>query len=156
VHGPKENRSRPAIDPLFRSAAVNYGRRVVGLILSGALDDGTAGLRAIKRMGGVAIVQDPAEATYRAMPQSAIDNNSVDHIVPVAEIAPLLRSLIQEDIEREGETEAVKDPLKKEVDVIKQESESKEMIDTVKGLGRLSMFTCPECQGALWELQDGD
>ena len=98
VHGPRENRSRPAIDPLFRSAALNYGPRVIGVILSGALDDGTAGLQAIKRSGGVAIVQDHAEANYPAMPQNAIFNNSIDHIVKAAEIAPLLRALVEEEV----------------------------------------------------------
>ena len=92
VHGPKENRSRPAIDPLFRSAAVNYGPRVIGVLLSGSLDDGTAGLSAIKKSGGITIVQDPAEALYPTMPWSAIMNTSIDHVLTTDEIAPLLRN----------------------------------------------------------------
>jgi two-component system chemotaxis response regulator CheB len=102
VHGPKENRSRPAIDPLFRSAAINYGPRVIGVVLSGALDDGTAGLRAIKKHGGITIVQDPADASYPAMPENAIYNNSVDHIVRAGEIGPLLVQLVKELLSEEG------------------------------------------------------
>ena len=156
VHGPKENRSRPAIDPLFRSAAMNYASRVIGVVLSGALDDGTAGLRAIKRMGGVAIVQDPTDADYPAMPESAIDNNSIDHIVRIDEIAPLLVSLSEEEVEQEVETGSATTELAKEVVMAEQKLESSEMIETVSELGKLSMFTCPECHGSLWELQDGE
>ena len=156
VHGPKENRSRPAIDPLFRSAAINYGPRVIGVVLSGSLDDGTAGLRAIKKSGGVAIVQDPEEATYPAMPESAIYNDTVDHVVPAAQIAPLLRQLVEHEVPTERGAESVSDDLRKEVEVAKQKLESEEMIETANQVGRLSMFTCPECQGSLWEIKDGE
>jgi len=156
VHGPKENRARPAIDPLFRSAAVNYGPRVIGVLLSGSLDDGTAGLNAIGKSGGITIVQDPTDASYPAMPENAIYNNSIDHVVPAAEIAPLLRRLVEEEISIEGGPEPVSADLRKEVEITKQQLESAEMVENVDQIGELSMFTCPECQGSLWEIKDGD
>src|SRR5438477_8843312 len=95
--GPKENRFRPAVDPLFRSAAYIYSTRAVGVVLSGALDDGTAGLWAIKLRGGTAIVQDPVDAMQRSMPINALDNVEVDYKVPVAEMGSLLARLAQEE-----------------------------------------------------------
>src|SRR5262245_43839903 len=93
--GPHENLARPAIDPLFRSAAATFGGRVIGVVLSGALSDGTAGLRAIKRCGGLAVVQDPADALVPAMPRSAMRNADVDHVVGIDEMADLLQNLIR-------------------------------------------------------------
>lgn len=90
--GPKENSARPAINVLFRTAAQVYGSRVIGVVLSGTLSDGTAGLSAIKRHGGVAIVQNPDEALFSEMPRSAIKHVDVDHILPVSEIASVLAS----------------------------------------------------------------
>lgn len=98
VLGPKENRFRPAIDPLFRTAALAYNKRVVGIVLSGALNDGTAGLIEIKEQGGLAIVQDPREALIPSMPESAIKHVMVDHILPVAEIAHVLVELAHEPV----------------------------------------------------------
>lgn len=152
VRGPKENRARPAADPLFRSAAYSYGTRVVGVVLSGALDDGTAGLAAIKRRGGLTVAQDPDEALYPGMPRSAVENVALDHCLPVADIAPLLGQL--------ATVQAKDDAVYPLPEILKVENtiarlEESEMEDVEK-IGELSAFTCPDCRGALWELSDGD
>lgn len=93
--GPREHRFRPAVDPLFRSAAQVYGPATIGVVLSGNLDDGTTGLRTIKQLGGVAIAQDPRDALHPSMPRSAIGHVKVDHVVPIATMAPLLTRLTE-------------------------------------------------------------
>src|SRR5262245_7512145 len=99
ARGPKENRFRPAIDPLFRSAAYTYGPRVIGVITSGALDDGTSGLWAIKQRGGITIVQDPADAEIASMPESAIQEVDVDYIVPASKIAGLITRIVKQEVD---------------------------------------------------------
>jgi two-component system chemotaxis response regulator CheB len=116
VHGPRENGARPAIDPMFRTAARAYGKRVVGIVLSGVLNDGTAGLIAIKTRGGLAIVQDPDEAEYNGMPGSAIENADVDHVLPVSRIAEMLIKLAEEPIETPGE-EPLGDEMEQETEI---------------------------------------
>ena len=99
--GPKENRFRPAIDPLFRSAALSHGQRVIGVILSGGLDDGSAGLWSIKEFGGTAVVQNPLNAEVPSMPESALRAVEADHVVTAAEIGPLLKRLVEEPLPEE-------------------------------------------------------
>lgn len=150
-HGPSENGHRPAVDPLFRSAAQVYGKRVIGVVLSGALDDGTAGLIAVKQRGGITIVQDPEEALYPGMPQSAIENAPVDHVLRVPQIADLLSRLIAEEVEG-GET-----PMPDEMEIEAEIADfDKDALQSDQRPGTPSGFTCPECHGALWEIQDGD
>jgi len=153
THGPKENRYRPAVDPLFRSAARAYGPRVVGVIMTGALDDGTAGLRDVKQRGGVAVVQDPLEALYSGMPKSALANVRVDYCLPLAEIAPTLVRLAHESAAEEG-AYPVPDELEIENSITENNFEAD--IESVNKLGAPSNFTCPECHGTLWEIQDGE
>lgn len=154
AHGPKENRHRPAIDPLFRTAARAYGARVVGIVLSGALDDGTAGLMAIKNKGGVAIAQDPEEALYDSMPRSAIENVKVDCILPVSEMPPVLVRLANELVE-EIELQEENNGSDRELDM---ESGMAELdigaMQSGNRPGKPSGYSCPECGGVLWELHD--
>lgn len=152
VRGPKENRHRPAVDPLFRSAAVAYGPRVIGVVLTGSLDDGTAGLLAVKRRGGLAVVQDPNDALYYSMPRSAIDNVNVDFILPLQEIATKLVELVGQPIQAD-ESLPVPPEMKEEVKIVKMDKQQQEAREHP---GNPSPFSCPECGGVLWELQDGD
>ena len=151
VRGPKENRHRPAIDPLFRSAAWAYGPRVIGVVLSGELDDGTAGLWAIRTCGGKTIVQDPAGAVGQGMPRNALLHNDVDHCVSLGEIAPLLARLVSEDMEINGATEPP-ETVRTEVDFAAMKGHMADM----DRLGQVSSYTCPTCRGALWELTSED
>lgn len=96
--GPREHGNRPAIDPMFRSAAIAFGRRVIGVVLTGTLDDGTSGLAEIKRYGGLAVVQDPADAEFSSMPQNAIDHVAVDRIVPIERLGRTLVDLVTEPL----------------------------------------------------------
>lgn len=148
VHGPRENRSRPAVDPLFRSAAACYGPRVVGIILSGSLDDGTAGLLAVRRHGGVTVVQDPKEALFDGMPQSALDAMPVDHCLPVADIARCVLRLTQEPA---GEAVSVHDTTKRELAAMAMDVRDMENDDRPN---RASPYSCPDCGGVLWEMDD--
>jgi two-component system chemotaxis response regulator CheB len=145
--GARENRSRPGIDPLFRSAAVAHGPHVIGVVLTGMLDDGTAGLTAIKKCGGVTVVQDPAEATYSAMPQSALANLRVDHCVRLAEMGPLLDRLSREP---PGERKPIPQDVKTEAAIAERVLSD---ISAVDGLGDHVPYNCPNCGGTLWEMR---
>lgn len=146
VRGPRENRFRPAIDPLFRSAAEHHGPRVIGCVLSGALDDGTHGLELIKRHGGVAVVQDPEEAIASGMPLSAIQHVEVDHILRVSDLAARLPGLVAEPV---AAAPLVAQP-KGAPDVAERTAHKQWRRD-----GALTEFTCPECGGSLRELDYG-
>lgn len=149
--GPKENLFRPAIDPLFRSAAQAYGPRVIGIILTGALDDGTAGLWAIKKSGGTAVVQDPKEALFPSMPENALTYVSVDHCVSVAEMPALLMDLTTKPAERKGVIK-VPDHLDLEVRIAKQDPAIEH---DIREIWEKSSYTCPECHGVLLQLEEG-
>jgi two-component system, chemotaxis family, protein-glutamate methylesterase/glutaminase len=152
VRGPKENRHRPAIDPLFRSAARTYGSRVVGVILTGSLDDGTAGLLAIKRRRGVAVVQDPHDALFSSMSLSAIAHVEVDHVLQLSAIGPLLVQLAHEATAAEGSYPIPKD-LEMETKLAAMDMSA---MHNGEHVGTPSVFSCPECGGVLWELHDGN
>lgn len=141
--GPRENMARPAIDPLFRSAAMSYGPRVIGVVLSGLLNDGSSGLEAIKRCGGVAIVQDPAEALADEMPRSAMSAVEVDLAAPSVRIGDLLSDLVREP---PGPSAPIPPELRLEVDIA-----AGERVDggLLRRFASPSTLTCPQCSGVL-------
>jgi two-component system chemotaxis response regulator CheB len=146
-HGPRENRWRPSIDVMFRSAAASHRQHVTGIILSGLLDDGTAGMLAIKKSGGICIVQDPNEAEFPDMPLSVLDHMDVDHCVSLSAMGETIRQAAEESMQA------------KEADVphdIAAEAAISEKVATgfsqVEELGLRSGFICPDCGGGLWEL----
>ncbi len=152
VRGPKENGFRPAIDATFRTAARAYGPRVVGVILTGMLDDGTTGLLAVKRRGGVAIVQDPAEAAYPSMPESACRYVTIDAILKVADMPRLLLQLANQAAEEEGA-----EPMPENIDLEANISDmDRAALQQADQLGTLAPFSCPDCGGVLAEFYDGD
>jgi two-component system, chemotaxis family, protein-glutamate methylesterase/glutaminase len=149
--GARENRSRPAIDPLFRSAAVAYGNRVIGVLLTGYLDDGTSGMTAIKRCGGTCIVQDPGDAAYPDMPQNALNNLKVDHCLPLAQIGALLVRLVHA-----SPPGSAPSPIPE--DIIVEAKIAKRVLSdlsSVEALGNQVPFNCPECGGVLWKISKG-
>ncbi|HJT87968.1 MAG TPA: chemotaxis protein CheB [Bryobacteraceae bacterium] len=149
VRGPKENLHRPSIDVLFRSAAMGYGHRVIGVLLSGADDDGTAGMLAIKRLGGVTVAQQPAESLYPDMPESAVRTVCPDFILPVTEIGKTLVALVTRQLQI-PEKQVMPDRADRSFG-----QEEGKAID-VALMGTPSAFSCPTCNGTLWELHDGE
>jgi two-component system chemotaxis response regulator CheB len=148
--GARENNHRPAIDPLFRSAARYYGARVMGVILSGSLRDGAAGLLAVRSAGGIAIIQDPGEASFSSMPQSAAQIAGVDYVAPVASLGPLLVKLIHD------QHPAVQGVDQMDLDERMPEIVNRDMERQARdeNRGQISVFTCPECGGALWQVDE--
>ena len=146
--GPEENRWRPSIDVLFRSAAANTGANAIGIILSGLLNDGTAGMLALKKSGGVCIVQDPEDAEYPDMPKSVLSVLKADYCVPIKDMGKVLNSVIH-------------GPLRKKIKVpenIQIEARISKNIATgfsdLKRIAKQSLFNCPDCSGGLWEMKD--
>nr|WP_290225208.1 chemotaxis protein CheB [Trichocoleus desertorum] len=150
-HGPRENGHRPAIDMLFRSVARAYGPRTIGVVLSGALDDGTIGLELIKTQGGIAIAQDPNEALFDSMPRNAIANVEVDYVLRIADIAPTLSKLVNSPIPEKVMTPYDNTQIEQEAEVV---AEDKAALERGEYAGRSSAVTCPECGGVLWELRN--
>jgi two-component system, chemotaxis family, protein-glutamate methylesterase/glutaminase len=151
VRGPEENRFRPAIDALFRSAALSYGPRVLGVLLTGNLDDGTVGLQAIKKRGGVVIVQDPNEAEYPSMPKSAMKYAEIDYCLPLLGIAPVLVRLTGEPAVS-GKEYAVPGAMEFESKIAEQQLNTKQFLDKVEKIGSRTTYTCPQCNGSIWQI----
>jgi two-component system chemotaxis response regulator CheB len=147
--GPKENFTRPAIDPLFRSAAAEYGTETIGVILSGYLDDGTVGMQAVKACGGVCIVQDPAEAFAPDMPTSALENVDIDMVLPLHEIASVLARIAGEETPDREDRMPI--PLPNWIRIENRFLHGDANVDELSEIGSPSILTCPECGGSLFE-----
>jgi two-component system, chemotaxis family, protein-glutamate methylesterase/glutaminase len=145
--GARENRYRPGIDPLFRSAAVTHGPHLIGVLLSGMLDDGTAGLTAIKKCGGVTIVQDPKDAAYPEMPRSALSNLKVDYCLPVSRMGPILEGLVNEHPIKGA---SIPEDIRTEAEIAERVLSD---VKQVGGLGGQVPYNCPNCGGVLWAMK---
>jgi two-component system, chemotaxis family, protein-glutamate methylesterase/glutaminase len=150
THGPRENGHRPAVDVLFRSAAHALGSRVVGVVLSGALDDGAAGMVALRLRGGVGVVQDPHDAQVPDMPRAAIEAAVVEYVLPAGRIPELLVRLVSQEFADTRVTAS--DLMAEETKVATEESETTEQ---EKRPGKPSALTCPDCNGPLYEIVEG-
>jgi two-component system chemotaxis response regulator CheB len=149
LRGPRENGHRPAIDPLFRSAARSHGRGVLGVVLSGSLSDGSHGLALVKAHGGTVLVQSPEEALFPSMPLAAMARVAVDHVLPIAALAETLVRLLGV-----GAVDASEPPADAARDEDVGDAPFGPTANEAIG-GQVSPFTCPECQGTLWEIRDG-
>jgi two-component system, chemotaxis family, protein-glutamate methylesterase/glutaminase len=150
--GPRENGHRPGVDPTFRSAARNYGDRVIGVVLSGTLDDGTAGMRVVKSRGGVTVAQDPDDCSYPGMPQSAIDHGVADHVLPVGGIPDCICSLLDKPVEASPPApETAPRTNWAPTEVTLDLADNRRARD-----GQATGLTCPECGGTLWAHEEGD
>lgn len=149
TRGPRENRARPAVNPLFRSAAVRRSSRAIGVLLTGALDDGVAGLAAIKRCGGVTVVQDPREAYAPDMPRHAIEEVSVDHVVSLSDMGALLTGLVGESVE------SVEVDRDLQIEARLAEPTSTHSV-SLHAIGETADVSCPDCGGPIWRVaRDG-
>jgi len=148
--GSRENNARPAIDPMLRSAAVCCGSRSIGVVLTGTLGDGASGLWAIRKAGGIAVVQDPEDAAFSEMPLNAVNRAQPDHIVTLAEMPALLASLVKQPA---GAAKPLPRSLQYEVEIARTGQSSMEEMDTI---GRRSLLACPDCGGVTWEIDEDD
>lgn len=148
--GARENRYRPSVDALFRSAAVTYSTHVIGAVLTGRLDDGTAGLSAIHRCGGVTVVQDPGEALQAGMPTSALESAPIDHSVPLAEMGPLLDRLARAPVRTSA---PVPDDVALEALIARRVLSD---VPAVDALGEQVPHNCPNCGGVLWRMAEAE
>jgi two-component system, chemotaxis family, protein-glutamate methylesterase/glutaminase len=147
IKGPKEHHARPAIDPLFLSAALTHGPGAIGVLLTGSNNDGTFGLQAIKRCGGLAVVQHPNSADSPEMPLAALRHVGVDHTVHLEELAGLLQRLVDEPVP--AAALRPEDKLAREYAVFRGHGDAMENLEAI---GKPSTFVCPDCEGALWEV----
>jgi two-component system chemotaxis response regulator CheB len=145
--GPQENRYRPGVDPLFRSAAVGFNNRVIGIILTGYLDDGTAGMIAVQRCGGTCIIQEPADAQYPDMPLNAINQIDPDYVLPVAQMGALLVKLVAKKLP--SKNKAVPKDILTEAKIAERVLSD---LEAVNSLGEQVPFNCPGCGGVLWKI----
>ncbi|HWE61871.1 MAG TPA: chemotaxis protein CheB [Chloroflexota bacterium] len=148
-HGPRENHMRPAVDPLFRTAARAYGPRVVGVILSGTLGDGSTGLMIVRAHGGACIVQDPDEALFGDMPRAALRQAEGASVLPVREMPPALARLTRQQVAEDGRR-AMQDDAAEETPRHIEEDIAAQARD--ERAGHSTMFTCPDCGGVLWQI----
>lgn len=153
IHGPKENHCRPAIDPLFRSAAAAFQENAIAVILTGYLDDGTVGLQAVKSCGGLAIVQDPIEAEAVDMPASAIEHVNVDRVLRLSEIGPVLVELTADADTTPGAVPIHPAPVVPSwIEIENRIAGLESDMEDLDRIGKPSSLTCPDCSGALWEV----
>jgi two-component system chemotaxis response regulator CheB len=148
-HGPRENNSRPAIDPLFRSVGLCCGHRAVGAVLTGSLGDGASGLHTLHKCGGLTVVQDPSDAAHSGMPDAALMKFRPDHIASLAKMPSLFQLLLSEPA---GQPVEQSRELKYEVDVAKGGAANMNEMDRI---GSRSLLACPDCHGVMWEIQEG-
>ncbi|MFW3170943.1 chemotaxis protein CheB [Geodermatophilus sp. CPCC 206100] len=149
--GPRENGHRPAVDVLFRSAARAAGRRVIAVVLSGALDDGTAGMIAVRARGGVGMAQETDDALYDSMPRHAVELGGAEHVVPAEKLGAALAELLAEDIEDVAEP-APSDLMDTETAMANLDRDAMDADDRP---GMPSGFGCPTCHGALFSISEG-
>lgn len=155
LRGPQENRYRPSIDALFRSAARSHGSRVIGMVLTGYLDDGTVGLQTIKQRGGITVVQDPQEAEYPSMPRIALRYVKIDHTVPIAGAGALLVRLVAEPPAAQADF-PITPAIEIESNIAEQTMNTREFLESVERIGERTTYTCPDCNGAIWQIGDDE